>query len=329
MGGRRPGVRSEAVKRRGLLPRYNRSHEGSIPHHLSGIRDPVRCGGCIPRSGLRTSGPGAQLARSGNLDEALAAYQKELASTPDAAGPNCAAGIVLDLMGKTAESKKYFEKAIQGSAAPQAKSNAQRAMALSYAFDSDCANTIKYEQMVLDYFVSVNDFYNQGEIADEAARVCIDAGKLDEAEKWYKTGHDLGLKQPDIPPDRKDLWAFRWEHAEARIAARRGNKAEAARHVAAAKAILDSDATMAQQQATFFPYLTGYVAYYTGDYKTALDDFLKANQNDAFIQCLVGMAYEKLGQKDKAMEYYSKAAKVTGHNPPAAFARPFARKKLG
>jgi hypothetical protein len=28
------------------------------------------------------------------------------------------------------------------------------------------------------------------------------------------------------------------------------------------------------------------------------------------------------------MALYRKAAAVTGHNPPAAFARPFARKKL-
>ena len=78
----------------------------------------------------------------------------------------------------------------------------------------------------------------------------------------------------------------------------------------------------------FLPYLTGYVALYTGDYKTALEDLQKANQNDAFIQCLLGMTYEKLGDKTSAMEAYRKAAATAGHNPPAAFARPFTRKKL-
>ena len=41
------------------------------------------------------------------------------------------------------------------------------------------------------------------------------------------------------------------------------------------------------------------------------------------------MTYEKLGDKDKAMECYRKAFATTAHNPPAAFAKPFARKKLG
>jgi hypothetical protein len=41
------------------------------------------------------------------------------------------------------------------------------------------------------------------------------------------------------------------------------------------------------------------------------------------------MTYEKLGEKEKAMECYRKASTTTAHNPPAAFAIPFTRKKLG
>jgi TPR repeat protein len=96
--------------------------------------------------------------------------------------------------------------------------------------------------------------------------------------------------------------------------------------VAAAKAILDKGTNPAQE--TFFPYLAGYVAFYGNDYKTALEELQKANQNDPFIQCLMGQAYEKLGDKDKAAEYYRKAASTTAHNPPAAFARPFATRQL-
>jgi tetratricopeptide (TPR) repeat protein len=277
---------------------------------------------------------GRQLEREGKLDEALALYRKELQASPDSPAANNAAGMVLDLMGKGAEAHKYFAKAIEAAPAPQAKAQAQRSMAMSYAFEGDCKNTAKYEQLVIDYWVTRQDaephnaFFQQGEIADEAARVCIDAGDLDGAYQWYKKGHDLGLREPDIKADRADLWEFRWEHAQARIAARRGNQAEARKHVAAAKAILEKDPKMTPDQAPFFPYLTGYVAFYSGDYKTALEDLQKANQNDAFIQFLIGQTYEKLGDKGKAMECYRKAAATTAHNPPAAYARPFAKKKL-
>jgi Flp pilus assembly protein TadD len=276
---------------------------------------------------------GSQLMREGKMEEALKVYEKALAATPDSVPVNNAAGVLLDLMGRTAEARRHFQKAIDAAPDAATKAAQQRAMAMSYAFDSDCANAVKYEQMVFDYWVTMKDFYQQGEMANEGARVCIDAGDLDTAEKWYRMGRDAGLREPNIAPGRKALWEFRTEHALARIAARRGNKAETAKHIAAAKAALDAiqaaDANLYQQQAPFFPYLTGYTAYYLGDHKSALEDLLKANQSDAFVQCLIGMTYEKSGDRDKAREAYRKASTVTAHNPPAAFAKPFTRKKLG
>ncbi len=271
---------------------------------------------------------GQQLLRQGKVEEALVLYRQELDKSPESPSANNAAGVALDLLGRGPEARRYFAKAIEASSSPQAKAMAQRAMAMSYAFEGDCANTVKYEQPVFDYYVSTKDGYQQGEIADEAARVCIDSGDLNTAGHWYRIGYEAGLKQADIPPERVSLWNFRWEHAQGRIAARRGNMAEARKHVAAAKAVLDKDPTMAEGQATFFPYLTGYIAFYAGEYKSALDDLQEANHNDPFIQCLMGETYEKLGEKEKAMECYRKAAATTAHNPPAAYARPFATRKL-
>lgn len=285
--------------------------------------------------------PAQALIRQGKLDEALALYKKALADAPDSLPLHSALGNLLDLMGRSAEAHAEFARSIELASTPESKSQQQRAMAMSYAFAGDCRNTAKYEQMVIDYWVTRekedpgNAFYQEGEMADEAARVCIDNGGLDTAEKWYQAGRDYGLKQPGITPVLHDLWEFRWEHAAARIAARRGNRAEAGKHVAAAQAILDKDDELAhgggrgENQAQFMPYLTGYVALYLGDYKTALTDLQKASPNDPFYQCLLGQAYEKLGENEKAMECYRKAAATTAHNPPAAFARPFARKKLG
>jgi tetratricopeptide (TPR) repeat protein len=264
--------------------------------------------------------------REGKLDEALALYGRTLQLSPDSLDANMAAGNVLDLMGRGEEARDYLKKAIQVADTPEHKATAQRATAMSYAFEGNCAKTVSYEQQVFDYYGSVKNFFQQGEIADEAARVCIDSGDLDSAYKWYKTGHDTGLKEPDIKPAQRDLWDFRWEHAQARIAARRGDQTEAQKHVAAAKAILDKGTI--PQQAQFFPYLEGYVAFYAADYKTALDQLLQANQNDPFIQCMIGQTYEKLGQKDKAVEFYRHAAAAIAHNPPAAYAVPFAKKRL-
>jgi tetratricopeptide (TPR) repeat protein len=277
---------------------------------------------------------GRQLMREGKLEDALALYQRTLQSSPNSLEASLAAGSVLDLMGRAPEARKYFQKAVDSADAPEHKAMAERAMAMSYAFEANCQKAGEYERRVFEYYGTAGNFYEQGEIADEAARVCIDATPdmrrtspdLDAAADWYEVGHQTGLKEPNIQPARVDLWNFRLQHALARLAARRGEKAAAQKHVAAAKAILDKGKIPQQEQ--FFPYLQGYVAFYAGDYKTAAADLLEANQNDPFIQCMLGETYERLGDKAKAIGYYQKAAAATSHNPPAAYAVPFAKRKL-
>jgi len=269
---------------------------------------------------------GQQMMREGRLDDALALYLKTLQTSPTSVSANIAAGSVLDLKGQGEEARKYFQKAIEVADTPEHKAMAQRAMAMSFAFEGNCRKTIEYEQQVFDYYRSAKNFFQQGEIADEAARVCIDSGDLDTAYHWYQVGHETGLKEPESKPARQDLWEFRWEHAQARLAARRGTQTDAQKRVAAAKAVLDKGTN--PEQAVFLPYLQGYVAFYSGDYKMALEGLQKANQNDPFIQCMLGQTYEKLGDKDKALEYYRKASAATSHNPTAAYAVPYAKKRL-
>ena len=246
----------------------------------------------------------------------------------------------LDSEGKTSEARVIFQRLIDEAAEPAARAAAQRAMAMSYAFDGDCANAVKYEELVIAYWVTreqadpQNAFYQQGEMANEAARVCIDAGDLDMAERYYRRGSELGLREPEPKTHPKSLWDYRLAHASARIAARRGQRAEAERQVLEARRILDGDPAMAAQQERFFPYLAGYVALYLNDLSVAEARLTEAigmqgNRNDPFQHYLLALTYEKLGQSDKARELYQKAYDLaTGHNPPAAFTRPAARKKL-
>src|SRR5262249_43359843 len=156
------------------------------------------------------------------------------------------------------------------------------------------------------------------EICNELARLYLELGNADQAYKWYKTGYDTISGKPDLPESDKNLWLFRWESAQARVAARKGNAAEAQRHVKAAKEALDKANN--QDQLRFYPYLTGYVAFYTGDYKTAIIDFQKADQRDPLILALLGEAYRNSGDSAQAAEYYKKVLLINIHNPTNAFA---------
>ena len=247
----------------------------------------------------------------------------------------------LDLAGKTAEARVAIQSVIDTSSQPAGKAAAQRAMAMSYAFDGDCANTVKYETLVIDYWRTrepvepQNAFYQEGEMANEAARVCIDAGVFDVAEQWYRKGTELGMKEPAPQTHPKSLWDYRLAHALGRLAARRGDKAEAQKQVVNARRILDSDSTMRAAQERFYPYLVGYVALYTNDLPSAEREFVKmvdvtGNQADPFMRYLLGLTYEKEGRAADAKAAYEKAwSLATAHNPPAAFVRRMLRRQMG
>ncbi len=274
--------------------------------------------------------------REGRTADALASVRREAAANP----VSTAAANMLDVLGATADAKAIFQRQIDAATDPAAKAAAQRAMAMSYAFDGDCANTVKYEELVIAYWVTreqaepQNAFYQQGEMANEAARVCVDQEQFDVAEALYRRGAALGLKEPAPKTHPKSLWDYRLAHALGRLAARRGNAAEAQRQISDARRLLDSDPTMAEAQERFFPYLVGFVALYTNDLRTADTALSKAiatpgNTGDPYMHTLLGLTYERLGMADKAKELFTKAyGLATAHNPPAAFTRPFTRKRL-
>lgn len=247
----------------------------------------------------------------------------------------------LDSEGKTTEARAILQSIIDTASTPRAKAAAYRAMAQSHAFDGECGTAAMYEEWVMAYWRTreaeepQNAFYQQGEMANEAARICIDAGRLDIAERYYRLGTELGLREPEPRTHPRSLWEYRLAHALARLAARRGNAAEAARQVAEARRLLDGDPKMAEGQERFFPYLTGYVALYTGDLVRAESDLTRAvaiqgNAGDPFMHALLGMTHERRGDAAKARASFERAyALATAHNPNSAFTRPFARRKLG
>jgi tetratricopeptide (TPR) repeat protein len=268
---------------------------------------------------------GQKLNSEGKQDEALALYRQALDLWPNLYQAHLESGIALDLKGDYAEARHHLAKAVELAPA-SAKQQALRTMAFSYAFEGNAGEAAKFEQQVFDARLSAQDFIGAGETANELARIYLESGDAPNANERYHLGYVTAQLKPDLSDADKNLWLFRWENAQARIAARSGKAEEAHQHVAVAKAALDKANN--PDQARFFPYLTGYVAFYTGDYKTAIADLQKADQHDPLILALLGEAYEKTGDQSQAMEYYRKVLASNNHNPANAFARPLAKKKL-
>ena len=268
---------------------------------------------------------GQKLSREGKQDEALALYSRALDRSPELFEAHLAAGMALDLKGEYAEAREHFTKAIEAALA-DSKQQAQRALAISYVFEGDAYKASEPELEVFNARSAKNDLVGAAETCNELARIYLELGDPDHAYKWYKTGYETASRKPDLSEADKNLWLFRWESAQARVAARRGQAGEAQQHVAAAKAALNNAKNPDQER--FVPYLMGYVAFYNGDYKTAIAELLKADQHDPLNLVLLAQAYEKSGDVATAKDFYRKVLESNGHSPTNAFARPLAKKKL-
>ena len=268
---------------------------------------------------------GLKSSREGKQDDALALFEQALGKDPNSYQAQLESGIALDLKGEYAKAQEHLAKAVEIAPA-ESKEQALRSLAFSYAFQGDAFKAAEPEMQVFNARLAKGDSVGAGEACNELARIYLELGDPDHAYKWYKMGYDTVSRKTDLSDTDKNLWLFRWESAQARIAARRGNIDEAQQHVRAAKPALDKANNPDQMR--FYPYLTGYVAFYGGDYKTAISELQKADQRDPFILVMLAQAYEKSGDEAHAKEYYRKVLEINVHNPTNAFARPLAKKKL-
>lgn len=266
-----------------------------------------------------------QLGTDGKLAEALALYRKALVADPKLVDAHLGAGRTLDLTGQHDDARRHFATAIE-LADPTARAQAQTAMAVSYAFEARAADAAKvYEKVFTDRMTAANANGAAG-TANAMARVYLESGDLANADKWYRTGYDTSKQIKDLTPAQTDLWEMRWLHAQARIAARRGNFTEARRQAAALKALLDKGQNDGERPQ--YQYLLGYIALEAGEYDAAIAELEKGTLTDSFVLGLTARAYEKKADTAKATEYYRKVMAATSHSINTAFSKQWARKYL-
>ncbi len=270
---------------------------------------------------------GWDLNMQGKQEEAIADFDKAIEAQPKSFEAHLSKGEVLDLSGKYGEARSEIRRAIEFALDAKAKGQAEKAMAISFAFERNPDEAARYEEELFNAQVAAANFTGGGETADELARIYLECGDVDHAFDWYQKGYETAMKKPDLSAVEKGLWGFRSEAAQARIAARRGNKAIADKDLAAAETFVEH--TDDPRQKAFVPYLRGYVAFYAGDAGAAITDLQQANQHDPFVLSLLARAYEKSGDKTKAKETCQTILTLNMHNIANAFARPFAKGKVG
>jgi tetratricopeptide (TPR) repeat protein len=263
-----------------------------------------------------------KLMQSGDVAGAITLLQATVKGAPQSADVHLALGRALDLEGDHKTARRHLEQAIS-LANDSSRNQALSAMGISWAFESKADEAARYYQRIFDAQTQAKDRGGAAGTANALGRIYLESGNLDKAEQWYRTGYETAKQIPELPENQIALWEMRWHNAQGRIAARRKNAAAAAEHAKEAKSALDKSGNKNQQ--AFQPYLLGYIAFYGGHYKQAIDELLQGDQRDPFILGLIAQAHEKLGDREKAREFYGKVMAVPVHAINTAFARPKAR----
>jgi tetratricopeptide (TPR) repeat protein len=134
------------------------------------------------------------VSREGNYDEAIKLYQRAIESSPNSFEAQLGLGTALDLNGQYSTARQHLSKAIE-LANERQKPQALRSMAMSYAFEGKAGEASKYERQVFDARLAAEDYTGAAEIANELARLYLESGDLDNAYKWYETGHDTAFRR--------------------------------------------------------------------------------------------------------------------------------------
>ena len=268
---------------------------------------------------------GQKLLDEKNLDGALEKFRAAVAADPQRYEAEDALGRALDLAGRYTEAREHLERAI--AIAPEASKNqALATMGTSFAFEAKAEDAARYYRRAFDSQMEARDPASAAATANALGRVYLESGNTQKAEQWYRTGYETARNIPHRPASQLALWDMRWEHALARLAARRGQRTQALQHAAAVKKQLQSIDDDNQRAA--YPYLMGYIDFYSRRYKDAIASLQQGNQDDVFVLGLIAQSYRKLHDEPHAREYFERVLASPNHNINAAFSRPAARAYL-
>ena len=264
-----------------------------------------------------------RLTTTGKLAEAVAMFKNALKADPEHFDAHLGLGIALDLQGEYEPARHHLGRAL--SLAPEnARGTALAAMAVSYLFESNAEQASKFYEKQFDLQMAGQALDGAAGTANAIGRVFLETGHVDRAEQWYRTGVETAKKLSGLPQDQVDLWDMRWLHAQSRLAARRGQRAEAERHAAALQALVAKGGENAKQE-PILRYLLGYNAFYLGDFDRAATELARADQADPFILALQAQTCEKRKDATCAKEYWTKVLAQNGHSLQNALVRERAR----
>lgn len=274
----------------------------------------------------------------GNYDQAEKAFKKYIELIPDDPNPYDSYAELLMKIGEHKKSIDYYEKALEqnrrfvasyvGIASnynfmnehknarttlkrllENAHDNGQRrqayfAMAVSYADQGDFARAIKSLEKQMEYAKMIEDHNNMAFDCNTIGTVLLELGKPDKAQTMF----DKSVKhtmQADVSDAVKENARRLYLYNSARAALANLDIAKAKDQAAEFQKKVQAVGNPIQIKLAHE--LIGTIALVESDYNKALEQLNQANLQDPYNLYRIAVAYNGMGDTEKAGEYYDRA----------------------
>lgn len=266
------------------------------------------------------------LMKQGKYDQSIEAFKKALSLDSNFFSAYVGIGTNLMFKGKPEEARKEFQKLYDIAPNDGVRRRALLSLARSYIDEGKLDKALEELQKRHDVAEKNNDDLEMAGDLGLMANVLVEMGKFDEALAKYHKSVELNEKSDILSQDQKDNVKQGLLFNEARIALKKNDiataKSKAEEYGKQAEAGNNPFVIKASHQ------LWGMIALHEKRYDDALQELQQANLENPRNLCRMAKAYEGKGDKEKAKEFWMKAANFNEISTSYAFIRNKAKAKL-
>ena len=266
------------------------------------------------------------LMKQGKFDESIKEYQTALSIDPYFYASFIGLGTNYVFKGNYEKGREQFQKLYDVSSDYGRRTTALVSLAYSYIFEDKYNDAINELQKAYDLDKMDEDFMGMSRYMSMMGDIILEYGKPEEARKKYISALELIQNSGAATEERKIMAKQSFLIAEAAVALKKNeltvakNKAEDYRK--------QTEKSNDAETIKAYHGLVGLIALSEKRYENAVNEFLQADQRNPRILFNIAEAYEGLGNKEKAKEFFTKTANFNEISRAYAFVRNKAIKKL-
>lgn len=250
------------------------------------------------------------LMKMGRFDESISYYEKALEQNPNFVASYTGIALNLDLKGDYEAARTKLQELYDIGRNDAEKRNALFSIAVSYVFEGKMDKALDILQQRYAIAAQTGDAGAMAADVTTMGSILIQMGKVAEAGDEYTEANNL-VQHSSLGEEQKQNAARIYLYNMARVALYSGDidtaKSKAAEF---STAVTEVDNPL---QIKLSHQLNGMIALEEKDWETALDELNQSSTDfNPFNFYRMGLAYEGMGDMDKARHYFEKAAHFNG-----------------